>query len=199
MPGQPAPVMQLVPHGDGLRLSLVVRPFGAEGPAYVAGLGGRSVLASVEGRQLRANRDLPRELAERAALVESCPTLRDRAGASAHEAEIDDLEGSLDLLLELQAYAGPVSVEWPEGRKLRVAPLTPDKLRLRVKQDRDWFSVDGTVAVDEGQVLDMRFLLDRLGRAQGRFVPLETGGDDGSVRGRGGNSWWDWVAIGSAV
>ncbi len=175
LPGQPAPVVQLIRHEGGLRLTLVVRPFGAEGPAYVAGLGGRSVLASVEGQQLRANRDLPRELAERAALIEACPTLRDRAGANAQETEIADLEGCLDLLLELQAYAGPVSVEWPEGQTLRVAPLTPDKLRLRVHQDRDWFSVDGTVEVDEDQVLDMRFLLDRLGRAQGRFVPLDDG------------------------
>jgi len=175
LPGQPAPVVQLVPHDDGLRLSLVVRPFGAEGPAYIAGLGARSVLANVGGEQLRANRDLPRELAERAALVDACPTLRDRGGADAHEVVVDDLEGCLDLLLELQAYAGPVAVEWPEGRTLRVSPLTPDKLRLRVGQDRDWFSVDGTVAVDEGQVLDMRFLLDRLARAQGRFVPLDDG------------------------
>ncbi len=174
-PGQPAPVVQLVPQGEGLRLSLVVRPFGADGPAYVAGLGGRSVLASVGGQQMRAKRDLPRELMERTALVEACPTLRDRTGADAHEAEIDDLEGCLNLLLELQAYAGPVSVEWPEGQTLRVTPLTPDKLRLRVKQDRDWFSVEGSVAVDEGLVLDMRFLLDRLGRAQGRFVPLDDG------------------------
>jgi len=174
-PGQPAPVIQLVPQGEGLRLGLVVRPFGAEGPAYVAGLGGRSVLAGVGGQQLRAIRDLAAELAERTALVEACPTLRDRAGADAHEAEIDDLEGCLDLLLELQAYAGPVSVEWPEGKALRVVPLTPDKLRLRVKQDRDWFSVEGSTAVDEGLVLDMRFLLDRLGRAQGRFVPLDDG------------------------
>jgi len=175
LPGQAAPVVQLLPHGEGLRLSLVVRPFGAEGPAYVAGLGGRSVLASVGGQQLRANRDLPRELAERNALVEACPTLRDRGGADVYEVAIDDLEGCLDLLLELQAYAGPVSVEWPEGQTLRVSPVTPDKLRLRVSQDRDWFSVDGTVAVDEDQVLDMRFLLDRLDRAQGRFVPLGDG------------------------
>jgi len=175
LPGQSAPVIQLVPHDDGLRLSLVVRPFGAEGPAYIAGLGGRSVLASVGGQQLRANRDLPCELAERIALVEACTTLRDRGGADAHEVVIDDLEGCLDLLLELQAYAGPVSVEWPEGQTLRVSAVTPDKLRLRVGQERDWFSVDGTVAVDEGQVLDMRFLLDRLDRAQGRFVPLGDG------------------------
>jgi len=41
--------VQLVPYEAGLKLALLVRPFGAEGPAYVAGLGGRSVLATVGG------------------------------------------------------------------------------------------------------------------------------------------------------
>jgi len=173
--GQAAPVAQLVPYGAGLAVSLVVRPFGAEGPAYVAGLGGRSVLASVGGQQLRANRDLPRELSERSALVEACPTLRDRGGADAHEVVIEDQEGCLELLLELQAYPGPVALEWPEGRTMRVSAVAANRLKLQVGRDRDWFSVDGTVDLDEGQVLEMRFLLERLDRAQGRFVPLGDG------------------------
>jgi SNF2 family DNA or RNA helicase len=173
--GQSTPVVQLVPYEAGLKLALLVRPFGTEGPAYVAGLGGRSVLASIGGRQLRANRDLPRELAERAALIEACPTLRDRGGADAHEVIVEDLDGCLELLLELQAYTGPVALEWPEGRKMRVSPVTAGKLKLRVGQDRDWFSVDGSVALDDDQVLEMRFLLDRLGQARGRFVPLGDG------------------------
>ena len=178
--GQSAPVAQIMPYEEGLKLSLLVRPFGVEGPAYVAGLGGRSVLARIGGQQLRVNRDLPRELAERSALVEACPTLRDPwrisgGGADAHELVIEDLAGCLELLLELRVYAGPVSVEWPEGRKMQVSPVAPDRLKLRVVQDRDWFSVDGTVALDEEQVVEMRFLLDRLDRAQGRFVPLGDG------------------------
>jgi superfamily II DNA or RNA helicase len=173
--GQSAPVVQLVPYEAGLKLTLLVRPFGADGPAYVAGLGGRSVLATVGGQQVRANRDLPRELAERTALAEACPTLRDRGGADAHELIVEDLEGSLDLLLELQAYTGPIAVEWPEGRTMRVSTVTPGKMKLRVGQDRDWFSVDGSVALDEDQVLEMRFLLDRLDKVQGRFVPLGDG------------------------
>ena len=36
-------------------------------------------------------------------------------------------------------------------------------------------AVEGTVAIDEDQVLEMRFLLERLDRAQGRFVPLDEG------------------------
>ena len=173
--GQAAPVVQLVPFEQGARLNLLVRPFGPEGPAYVAGLGGRSVLAVVGGQQLRANRDLPRELTERAALITACPTLRDRLGAESHELEIEDAEGCLDLLLELQAYTRPMSVEWPEGQRMRVSNVSAGKLKLRVGQDRDWFSVEGTVALDEDQVLEMRFLLDRLDKAQGRFVPLGDG------------------------
>jgi superfamily II DNA or RNA helicase len=173
--GQSSPVVQLVPYESGLRVNLVVRPFGTEGPAYVAGLGGRSVLASVAGQQIRAGRDLPRELAERAALIEACPTLRDRAGTDAHELVLDDVESCLELLLELRAYPGPLAVEWPEGRTMRVSPVEPGKLKLKVGQDRDWFSVDGSVALDEDQVLEMRFLLERLDKAQGRFVPLGDG------------------------
>ena len=173
--GQTTPVVQLVPYVDGLKLVLVVRPFGADGPAYVAGLGGRSVLATVAGGQLRASRDLPRELAERTALIEACATLCDRGGSALHELVIEDLEGCLELLLELRSYAGPVCVEWPEGRTMRVSSVAAGNMKLRVAQDRDWFSVDGTVALDEEQVLEMRFLLERLDKAQGRFVPLGDG------------------------
>ena len=173
--GQSGPVVQLVPYEAGLKLGLLVRPFGAKGPAYVAGLGGRSVLAMVGGQQLRANRDLTRELAERRALIEACATLRDRGGAEVHELVVEDLEGCLELLLELRAYAGPVSVEWPEGRTMRVSSVSAGNLKLRVAQDRDWFSVEGTVALDEEQVLEMRFLLERLDKSQGRFVALGDG------------------------
>ncbi len=173
--GQSTPVVQLVPYGEGLKLGLVVRPFGANGPAYVAGLGGRSVLAAVAGQQLRANRDLPQEVAERTALIESCATLRDRGGSDLHELVIEDLDGCLELLLELRSYAAPVAVEWPEGRSMRVSPVAAGNLKMRVAQDRDWFNVDGTVALDDEQVLEMRFLLERLDKAPGRFVPLGDG------------------------
>ncbi|MBV1796456.1 DEAD/DEAH box helicase [Siccirubricoccus sp. G192] len=169
------PVVQLVPQGATLHVTLMVRPFGPEGPAYVAGLGGRSVLAMIGGKQQRANRNLEREQAERAALIEACPTLRDRSGTGAHEVVLDDLESGLELLTELHTYAGPSMIEWPEGQKLTVSPIAPDKLKLKISRGRDWFGIDGTVAVGEDQVLDMRFLLDRLDRAQGRFVPLDDG------------------------
>jgi len=173
--GQASPVLQFAPHEDGLRLHIMVRPFGPVGPAYVAGLGGRSVLAVIGDQQKRVSRDLVREVNERAALIAGCPTLRDRMGADAHELIVDDLAGSLELLLELQDYPGQVSTEWPEGRELRVRAANAKGLKLRVAKDRDWFSLTGDVTIDEGQVLEMQFLLDRLERAPGRFIALDDG------------------------
>ena len=183
--GITTPVVQLVPQGDpaqdgGLKITLLVRPFGAEGPAYVAGLGGRSVLASLGGQQTRARRDLDAELAARRALVAACPTLQACGATQAHEVVVDGLERCLDLLLELQAHldqagADAIVLEWPQGRKLAVGTVAAQAIRFKVRQVRDWFAVEGSVTVGADEVLEMRFLLDRLDRAQGRFVPLGDG------------------------
>ncbi len=62
------------------------------------------------------------------------------------------------------------------GPPKRVALLAAVPVRLDGPTlSSDWFSVSGTVEIDEDQVVEMRFLLDRLGAAQGRFVPLEDG------------------------
>jgi len=174
------PVVQLLPDGDpardgGLKVTLLVRPFGGQGPAYVAGLGGRSVLASIDGQQVRVRRDLDGERAARTALVEACPILEASGAAQAQEVLVEGLERCLDLLLELQAQGDGVVLEWPEGRKLRVGEVTRQQVQFKVKQQRDWFAVEGSVAVSEDDVLEMRFLLDRLDRARGRFVPLDDG------------------------
>ena len=177
--GQPAPVVQMLPQGDSVKISLVVRPFGPLGPAYVAGLGNRVVSAHIAGEPCRAARDLKRELSERQALLDACPSLRDRGGADLQEVVIDDLETQLEILLELQTVqaADPqkLSIEWPDGRRVGVRALAAQNMKLRVAQNRDWFTVDGSFSVDDGQILDMRYLLERLDRAHGRFVRLGDG------------------------
>ncbi|MGC9270702.1 DEAD/DEAH box helicase [Acidiphilium sp.] len=174
-PGVSMPVVQIIPQNGGMRLNLMVRPIGVEGPAYVAGLGGRSVLTTIAGKQIRVSRDLEAEIAARDALITACPTLRDRRGAEVHEWVIDDPEGSLECLLELQSYPHTIAIEWPEGQRIRVHAASSDRMKVKISRDRDWFNVDGTITLDEDRVLEMQFLLDRLSRAQGRFVKLEDG------------------------
>lgn len=177
--GSTTPVVRLRPLGSGLELGLAValfiRPFGHEGPPYLAGQGGQSVLAMVDGHRQRASRDLDGERAAAAALIAACPTLGDLGGDN-HEWVIEQPENCLDLLLELQGCGQAVSIEWPEGKPLRVSgPVPASQLAMKLNRAREWFHLSGEVTVDEDLVLDMADLLERLSRTPGRFIQLDNG------------------------
>ena len=173
--GSPTPVLRLVPVDRGLRVSAFVRPFGEDGPHYLPGHAGKSVLALIDGKTQRANRDLEREKAELAALVAACPTLSERALGEL-EWELPDLYDSLEFLSEVQSYTGPVLLEWPEEGRLRVTAMTTaEKMSVKLRASRDWFNVSGELRIDENLVMDLRELLERAGRTQGRFIQLDDG------------------------
>ena len=173
--GQSGPVLQMQPLDEGLKVAMVVRPFGAAGPYYLAGQGGQSVLAMIEGVRQRSNRDLDAERAAAALTLAALPTLH-REAASDHEWVIGDIESALEFLLEVRACQPPPTVEWPEGKRLTVrSEVSTSGLSLKMSRARDWFQMDGEVRVDEELVLDMQDLLTRLGKARGRFVPLADG------------------------
>ena len=173
--GQPGAVLQIQPLDEGLKVAMVVRPFGATGPYYLAGQGGQSVLAVIESKRVRVNRDLDAEKLAAAGTLAALPTLH-REAASGHEWVIGDPESALEFLLEVQTCLPPPLVEWPEGKRLAVhAEVSVGNLAIKMSRARDWFHMEGEVRIDEDLVLDMQDLLARLSRAQGRFVPLADG------------------------
>ncbi len=174
-PGDATPAIQLQRRGDGLKIRLGVRPFGAGGPFYLAGQGGASVLVSINGQRQRVNRDLDAEKNAVNALMRACPAML-AWGISDGECEIEALEDVLEFLEQVQAYTGPVTFEWPEGEALKVSQtVSAQKLSIKLTQKRDWFEVSGKIEIDEGLIVDMQELLSRLDRARGRFVPLDGG------------------------
>ena len=167
--GNPAPVVRLLPLGDGLKVSLVVRPAGAEGPHFLPGIGGRLVI--IGGQRVRRDLDAEKRLAR--ALTEACPSL----GGNGPEWVLDDLLSSLDFLAELQSLPAPPAMEWPEGRKIALrGEASAKRFKASVKGAENWFTLGGSVVVDEDLVLDLKDLLSRLDRMEGRFVPLDDGG-----------------------
>ncbi|KAA5599514.1 DEAD/DEAH box helicase [Blastochloris sulfoviridis] len=167
--GDPSPVVRLSPLGEGLRVAIVVRPAGAEGPHFLPGQGGRLINAGTQ----RVRRDLEAERRLAAALSESCPSL----GGDGPDWMFDDLLASLEFLDELRALPTPPAMEWPEGQKMSLKGVASAKgFKASVKGVEHWFSVSGTVTVDDDLVLDLKDLLDRLDNMQGRFVPLDGGG-----------------------
>lgn len=171
------PRAHLLPHGEGLRLEIFVKPLGTGGPALKPGVGVPNLMADVEGRRCQAERDLRQEQQRTATLVRSLPSLSTLP-------ELDgqwfaaEVEEALQLLLELrEAQArNEVVVEWPEGEKLKIGTtLSFGDMHLRLGSGQSWFEVDGELRIDDQRVLDMRQLLDLLSTTQHRFLPLGEG------------------------
>ncbi|MFZ4791151.1 MAG: DEAD/DEAH box helicase [Candidatus Competibacteraceae bacterium] len=170
----PLPHVHLLPFGEGLKIELLVRPFGT-GPYYPPGSGGERVIAEVDGKRVQARRKLKQELKQAMQVVKACPTLA-RQAAEEGEWQLEDPETCLEALLELQALGDQVVLAWPEGEKFRVnRPVSLNQLRLTVQRRQDWFNVDGELRLDDQQVLTMRQLLELLDHSPGRFVALGKG------------------------
>jgi SNF2 family DNA or RNA helicase len=171
----PQPHIHLLPAGDGLKVSLLTRPFGEAGPYYRPGTGGEMVIAEIDGQRLQTNRNLKAEKKLARAVEKACPTLQ-RLEDEGGEWLIDDPEDCLELILELQDLGDQAMVEWPEGEKMRVTNrLSLSSFKLRINQQRDWFAASGELQISDDEVLDMQKLMDLLDASPGRFVKLQEG------------------------
>jgi superfamily II DNA or RNA helicase len=171
----PEPHIHLLPAGDGLKVSLLTRPFGDDGPYYRPGTGGEMVIAEVDGRRLQTDRDLKEEQKLARAVETACPILQqleDEGG----EWLIGDPEDCLELILELQDLDDLAIVEWPEGEKMRVTNRVGlSSFKMQIRQQRDWFAASGELQISDDEVLDMQKLMELLEASPGRFVKLQDG------------------------
>lgn len=175
VPTDSRPRLQLVPQGSGLVVRLLVRPFADAGPWCNPGRGGVLLFAEREGKRVRTRRNFRKEKELSEELISQCPTL---AGRSEDDSGwlLPQLEECLELLLELKELGDKVLVEWPEGERFRVAQtLSVDKLHIKIRRERDWFAVAGTVTLDDAMVLEMSNLLKLSQKGESRFIALGNG------------------------
>ena len=175
VPAQAIPHIHLLPAGAGLKVSLLTRPFGDDGPYYRPGSGGEMVLAEVGGKRLQTHRNLKEEKKLARAVEKASPTLQ-RLEDEAGEWLIEDPEDCLELLLELQDLGDQAVVEWPEGEKMRVVnQVGLGSFKVQIQRQRDWFAANGELSISDDQVLDMQRLMALLEASPGRFIKLADG------------------------
>jgi superfamily II DNA or RNA helicase len=175
VPSDPQPHVHLFPMGSGLKLTILSRPFAPAGPYYSPGTGGETVIAEIDGKRVQTSRDLAAESRLATAVISACPTLEQIAE---HDGEwsIEDPEDCLELLIELQALADVMTIEWPEGEKMRVSRQTGlQDFKLRINRENDWFATSGEVQVNDNEVMELQQLLGLLDQTPGRFIPLGDG------------------------
>lgn len=171
------PRIHLLPHGDGLRVAVLVRPFANGGAYFQPGQGGESVLAEIDGKRLQTQRDFKLEQQRVAEVIELCPALQQADRDMAGEWLLEHPEHCLEFLLQAQSLPeGQALLEWPEGVRFKVLGQSGGKgLNIQVKRDNDWFAVQGELKVDEDTVIEIQQLLGLLENSQGRFLQLKDG------------------------
>jgi superfamily II DNA or RNA helicase len=184
--GEPVPsdarlVAQLQPRGDALRLTLAVRPFGDFGPLLPPHQGRARQLTMHGGVSLTTERDLNAERTHLAAVLEALPFLADSSDAAQPgQWQLDEPEQSLAAVDALGRLAGETThlraLEWPKGQALRVLAPEAKAFATKLRSDRDWFALDGSLQIDATRVLSLKQLLGLMheGRSS-RYVALGNG------------------------
>jgi len=162
---------ELTPRGSGLELKLVAAPFGDFGPRLAPGTGRERVTTVHQGATLFTRRALDAERARLSALLQAAEFLDD----SVHAWEIDEPEQALALVEALAAQAPGIVSEWPRGKPLRVRAVTAQAVTLNVASRGDWLTIDGELALDDGEVLRLRSLLELVQAGKSRYVALADG------------------------
>lgn len=165
--------VHLQPVGQGMQVEIFVQPFEGGGPLYKPGAGGTTVLAEIDGKQLQTARDFKLEKQHLKQALNDCPELYADKDA---KWLLDDPESALDALLHLQALGDFAVLEWPKGKKIQISREAGlSQAQFSVRKEKDWFSVEGGLQIDEQEVLDMQRLMSLLNSSPGRFLKLEDG------------------------
>ncbi len=165
--------IHLQPVGQGIQIEVFVQPFSGGGPLYKPGVGGTTVMAEIDGKQLQTTRDFTLEKKHMKRLLADSPGLHADKDC---KWLVDDPEMALEVLLFLQGLGDFAVLEWPKGKKIRISREAGlSQARFSVRKEKDWFSVEGDLEVDDQQVLDMQRLMHLLNASSSRFLKLEDG------------------------
>ncbi|MCU1759858.1 DEAD/DEAH box helicase [Pseudomonas sp. 14P_8.1_Bac3] len=162
----------LLPLAEGVRLQLLVRPL-ADGSWFRPGHGAENLLSERDGKPLQVTRDLAGERHVLQQVLHSCPGLA-YADSDGQEWQLDQPQHALQLLSELHALDGEqLHCIWPEGERMRIKarPGLP-QLTLGLRQQGDWFVLQGNITLDDGKVLQLKELMELLKASPGRFLRL---------------------------
>ncbi len=164
--------LQISPDDDnGYAVRAVVRPIAGATVACEPGKGLEYLAVSVGGKSVQTERNLKKEqenfdaLVAKVAFLDDCRIDDDRWSLST--------EGCLSLLSAVYGDKS-VTVEWPEGVKMKVthAPIAYSSLSLSVNRIGTWFEVKGEAALDGKTKLKIAELLRLVREAKGNFIAL---------------------------
>ena len=174
----PRTYVHLLPVGETFKVEFFVRPLRQEDQYFKPGRGRNKVISEVDGQRLLAERDLAKEIERAEGVIIDCPTLQKIVHRD-YEWQIDEVEDCLNILLELQPLRAldRIVLEHPRGERIKlIGSVDFGDLSLGVKEKAGWFDVEGTLTVDDQQVISFRELIDKVSEnEQSNFIQLSEG------------------------
>lgn len=179
IPADSRPCIILEPYNEGLKLSILVRPFANLGPHMQVGKGSQLILANIKGEDKQAQRNLEREIIRAEAFIEACTVLNNYA-AKSNEYHILKEEDCLELLLEIKKYRekfqDEIKIEWPKGEKFQVKDEVGfDLLSLQINKKNSWLECSGELKFGMEESLNIQSLLRLMDDSDSRFIKLKDG------------------------
>lgn len=175
--GDPLPCLHLLPFGDGFKLEFYVKPLHPEPHYFKPGKGMGTRLLHTENGQVACQRPLAEERRLAKEVIEACPSLQQLPDHE-YEWQLDDTETCLRVLMELFPLkeAEKIRLEHPKGERVRLSSIADmNQLSMQISQQRDWFSVDGEIQLNENEVMDFQRLLEHVRQSDSPFVELADG------------------------
>ncbi len=170
--------VHLLPIGETFKVEFFVRPLAEEDQYFKPGRGRNKVIGTSDGYRRLAERDLAWEIERAEQAIIDCPTLQKIVHRD-YEWQVDEVEDCLNILLELQPLRAldKIVLEHPRGEKIKlIGSVDFGDLSLGVKESAGWFDVEGSLAVDDNQVISFRELIDKIGQNEhSHFIQLSEG------------------------
>lgn len=168
---------QLTPRTKGLRAELCVKPFTASPPYATPGKGNVMLMNKTENKLVKTLRNLDAETNNLNEVIDNCPTLQQHNNNTAQWL-FEDTQDALNLLTELEPLVtdNKLIIEWPKGETFKIKHrLGFGNLSVKIRQQKDWFDIDGEVKVGNQDIMTMRELLDLIGISKKPFIELTDG------------------------
>ena len=174
--GEYRPSVRLLPEGEGLYCELRVYPLGEKGPAYRPGQGGSLLILSLEGTTWQVARSLEKEAQTAERALSCCGALERGYQESPWSWHLSNPQDCLELLVQIRECPEIIRVEWPKGESLKITrPLSFDDLSVKIASREHWFTLSGALRIDTNRMLDLKELLENMGKHPGQFIPLKNG------------------------
>ena len=173
---EPTPVLNMDFSNDILSVELLFKPFKQLEQLCLPGTGPCEFIPAATERPIRILRNTQREEQQTARLMELCPELSRVAETSPLNWRLTEHNEIFELLLELHELTDFVIVRWKQNRHPNVSRrLGLSSLHVAISKTDDWFELDGTVNINDDQVIGFRQLLELAAQQKGNFITLGNG------------------------